>query len=119
MVAFPARANRQHRSAWVLRNTLTQKPFVGAIANHVSLSFIAKKPTSGGSSEIDVNEPTVNPIGRPAASPVTTVTPVGKCPSTARKWAPSNAADGGSGDPLGSLDIGGHGRRAGWSNAVP
>src|SRR4029453_1666977 len=117
--SLPVRANRQHRSAWVLRNTLTQKPLACPIANHVSLSFIAKKPTSGGSSEIEVNEPTVKPIGRPAASPVTIVTPLGQWPRTALQGPRPNAADGGSGHPLGSLDIGGHGRRAAWSNAVP
>ena len=62
----------------------------GAIASHVSLLTIGRNPTSGGSSETDVNEPIVNPAGTSPAQPVTIVTPVGKCPSTLRNWAESN-----------------------------
>ena len=54
------------------------------ISCHRSESTIGRKPTSGGSSETDMNEPIVNPTGRSSTVPVTTVTPVGKWPSTAR-----------------------------------
>jgi hypothetical protein len=46
--------------------------------------------TSGGSSDTDVNEFTVSPMGAPSASRVvTTVTPVGKRAMTERKLAPA------------------------------
>ena len=46
--------------------------------------------TSGGSSDTDENEPTARPAGLPSlVIPVTTATPVGKCPSTVRKCEPS------------------------------
>src|SRR6266508_2091826 len=104
--SLPALANLQHSSACVLRSTLTQNLPAGAIAVHVSLSVIGKNPTSGGCNEIDVNDPIVNPIGRSPASPVTIVTPVGKWPSTARKWALSNPG----GPESVAVAIGGHGR---------
>ena len=69
---------------------MTQNLPAGAIASHVSLLTIGRKPTSGGSSDTDVNEPIVNPAGTSPAMPVTIVTPVGKCPSTLRNWAESN-----------------------------
>jgi hypothetical protein len=44
-----------------------------------------KNPTSGGSSEMEVNEPTTRPVRKPASSTaVTTHTPVGYAPNTAR-----------------------------------
>src|SRR5690606_8108743 len=65
---------------------------LGAIAVHVSLVIIGRKPTSGGSSDTDVNDPTVKPVGVPSALPDTIVTPVGKCPSTVRNCLLSKAA---------------------------
>lgn len=53
-----------------------------------------KKPTIGGSSDTDVNDPMVKPCGRsPGAIPVTTVTPVGKWPSTVRKCPESKSVE--------------------------
>src|ERR1700741_1144512 len=52
--------------------------------SHRSDVVIGKNPTSGGSSDTEVNEPTVNPTGWPSTIAVTTVTPVGKWPSTRR-----------------------------------
>lgn len=47
----------------------------------------AQKPTRGGSSEIEKNEPTAKPTGsRWIEMAVMTATPVGKCPKTRRKW---------------------------------
>src|SRR6185436_20570262 len=45
---------------------------------------IGRNPTSGGSSDTEVNEPIVKPTGSPSTIAVTTVTPVGKWPSTRR-----------------------------------
>ena len=57
---------------------------VDAIRSHRSDVVIGKKPTNGGSSDTDVNEPMVNPTGSSSTIAVTTVTPVGKWPSTRR-----------------------------------
>lgn len=51
----------------------------------VLASLPRKNPTSGGSSEIDAKEPMATPTGPVGAWAVTTVTPVGKLPSTRRK----------------------------------
>src|SRR3954464_3214585 len=51
----------------------------------------AQKPTSGGSSEIEKNDPIATPTGWWSTIAVTTHTPVGKWPSTCRKWALSKA----------------------------
>ena len=59
----PLLAKRQHSAAWSSRRTLTQNLPAGAIACHVSLLTIGRKPTSGGSSDTDVNDPIVNPAG--------------------------------------------------------
>src|SRR5215217_5170524 len=88
----PLLAKRQHSAAWSSRSTLTQNFFAGAIASQVSLLTIGRKPTSGGSSDTDVNDPIVNPAGMSPTIPVTIVTPVGKWPSTLRNWAESNDA---------------------------
>ena len=77
-------ANRQHRSPWLMPSTLTQKVPAEAIRNQRSDVVIGKNPTSGGSSDTEVNEPMVNPTGSPSTIAVTTVTPVGKWPSTRR-----------------------------------
>src|SRR5688572_28342344 len=82
--SLPALANRQHRSDWARDRTFTQNRSEGAIASHVMLFVIGRKPTIGGSSDTDVNEPIVNPAGRSPFMPVTIVTPVGKCPRTVR-----------------------------------
>src|SRR4051812_29856996 len=50
-----------------------------------------QKPTSGGSSETEKNEPTASPAGLPSVTAATTVTPVGKWPSTLRNSAESMA----------------------------
>src|SRR5918993_4340235 len=63
---------------------LTQNRSEGAIASHVMLFVIGRKPTSGGLSATELKEPMVNPAGRSPLIPVTIVTPVGKCPRTVR-----------------------------------
>ena len=69
---------------------MTQNRPAAAIACQVSLLTWGRKPTSGGSSDTDVDDPIVNPAGSSSASPVTIVTPVGKCPNTFRNWRESN-----------------------------
>ena len=55
------------------------------MAAHRSEFTCGRKPTIGGSSDTDVNVPMVNPTGSPVAVvAVTTVTQVGKWPSTLR-----------------------------------
>ena len=51
----------------------------------------AQNPTSGGSRETEKNEPTARPTRSLPLPAVMTVTPVGKCPSTWRNRAESNA----------------------------
>ena len=70
-------------------STLTQKLPTDAIRIQRSEVVIGKNPTNGGSSETDVNEPMVNPTGSPSTIAVTTVTPVGKWPSTRRYFSGS------------------------------
>ena len=67
-----------------LRSAAGQNESAAAMRNHRSDVVIGKKPTSGGSSETDVNDPIVKPTGSPSTIAVTTVTPVEKCPSTRR-----------------------------------
>ena len=74
----PVLENFQHRSDCARESTLTQNRSEGAIASQVSLVVIGRKPTIGGSSDTDVNEPIVNPVGLSPCMPVTIVTPVGK-----------------------------------------
>src|SRR5690349_5730962 len=91
-----SRANDQHSSPWSAPRMLTQNRPVGAIFCQLIDSAVGRKPTFGGSSDTDVNEPIVMPNGWPSsASPVTTVTPVGKCPSTWRNRAESKLATAG------------------------
>ena len=82
-------ANRQQRSPWSTPSTLTQKLPADAMRSHRSDVVIGKNPTSGGSSDTEVNEPMVNPTGSSSTIAVTTVTPVGKCPSTRRYFSGS------------------------------
>jgi hypothetical protein len=57
---------------------LTQNRPVAAMRGQEPERLSGKKPTSGGSSEIEVNEPTTRPVRSPAASTdVITQTPVG------------------------------------------
>jgi 5-formyltetrahydrofolate cyclo-ligase len=93
VASVPLFANFQHRSLCLSLSTLTQKLPASFISAQVSESVWGRKPTSGGSSDTDVNEPIVKPCGRsPSAMPVITVTPVGKCPSTVRKCLESKAS---------------------------
>ena len=55
-----------------------QKRPVGSIRRQLVERLSGKKPTSGGSSEMDVNDPTASPQRWPSGvAEVTTQTPVG------------------------------------------
>src|SRR4051812_47231222 len=58
---------------------------------HVLDDFAAQNSTSGGSSDTDENEFAARPTGSPSLIAVMMVTPVAKCPSTARKAEASGA----------------------------
>jgi hypothetical protein len=58
-------AKRRHRSSWSAPSTLTQNRPVAAMRGHEDERLSGKKPTSGGSSEIEVNEPTTRPVRAP------------------------------------------------------
>ena len=76
-------ANCQHSSPCTEPSTLTQNEPVSAMSCQRVELTIGRNPTSGGSSETDVNEPIVKPTGVPSALvAVMMVTPVGKWPST-------------------------------------
>src|SRR6478609_432261 len=86
-------AKRQHSSPWLACRMLTQNRPLGSMSGQLFEFRPGKKPTRGGSSETDANEPIVRPFGCPSTpSPVITVTPVGKCPSTRRNWVLSKLA---------------------------
>jgi hypothetical protein len=68
------------------------EPAAGAIAAQVALFVCGRKPTIGGSSDTDVNEPMVKPTGAAPSIPVMIVTPVGKWPNTVRNCLESKAA---------------------------
>ncbi len=65
-------------------STFTQNRPEADIAAHDDEFVVGKNPTIGGSSDTEVNDPIVNPTGVSPSMPVTTVTPVGKCPRTLR-----------------------------------
>ncbi len=80
-------ANFQHNSVCWLDKTFTQNEPLDAMRGH-DVEFIpGKNPTSGGSSETEVNVPIVMPWGSELASrPVTITTDVGTLLSTDLKW---------------------------------
>src|SRR3954454_21774232 len=66
--------------------------------------------TSGGSSDRELNDWQVNPMGPSSVSAVTTVTPDAKCPSTSRisrgstiRGAPSDTGGAGHGPAAGAV----------------
>src|SRR2546423_13161923 len=86
---------------------LTAKWPLSRMAGQVDDECAMHTSTSGGSSDTDVKELAARPDGPSGPWPVTTVTPVAKCPRTVRKWAlstPSSTVSGGSGSaPEGSI----------------
>src|SRR6478752_10210056 len=84
-------AKRRETSSWSSPRMLTQNFPALRSFGQVDEPLPAQNPTSGGSSEIEKNEPMAMPTGVPSSNAATTETPVGKCPSTWRKRALSNA----------------------------
>jgi hypothetical protein len=71
-------ANVLHTFSWCAARMFTQNAPASRIIGHVVEPLSGKNPTSGGSSDTDVNEPTTIPAGpEPFAAAVTTQTPVG------------------------------------------
>src|SRR5689334_10434212 len=66
-------------------STLTQKWPARAIRCQLVDRMPGQNSTSGGSRDSAANAWQANPTGSPPSTPVTTVTPVQKCPSTWRK----------------------------------
>jgi hypothetical protein len=65
VASVPDLANFQHRSPCSsAQDVHAEEPGLAMIASQVSESFWGRKPTSGGSSDTDVNEPIVKPDGR-------------------------------------------------------
>src|SRR5204863_8474509 len=93
-LSSPSLTNRQHNSLWNSERTLTQNAPDRSMAGQLVEFRAGKKPTSGGSSDTEENDPMVRPYGSPSYAEVTTVTPVGKWPSTCRKRLESKSAIG-------------------------
>src|SRR3954470_13420677 len=62
--------------------------------DHVSDWRDGQNNTSGGSSETDVNEFTINPAGSPSGAAVTNATPVANLPTASRNERGSGAGTG-------------------------
>jgi len=71
-------------------------PLIEHIAGQVLDEWAMHTSTSGGSSDTDVNELAAMPDGPSAPWPVTTVTPVAKCPRIVRNSALSTESSAGS-----------------------
>jgi hypothetical protein len=71
-------ANRRATGSWSAPRMLTAKDPAARIAGHEREASAGRNPTSGGSSETDVNDPMDRPTGPAGVSALTTVTPVGK-----------------------------------------
>ena len=82
----PETAKRRASSACASERTLTQKRPVARIAGQLVEVSAGLTAISGGSSETDMKEPIASPAGPSSPWPVTTLTPVGRCPMTLRKW---------------------------------
>src|SRR4051794_20342279 len=73
--------NCRQTASWSWARMFTQNRPASRMPGHDDELFPAQKPTSGGSSDTEKNDPTAKPAGRPSApAAVMTVTPVGKWP---------------------------------------
>src|SRR5580704_9630901 len=82
-------AKERHTASWSAARTLTQNLPISRMCGNVEDFLAGRNATSGGSRETEVNEPTTMPCGVPSGShAVATATPVGKWPSTSRKYLP-------------------------------
>ena len=81
---MPRAEKRREVSSWCEANTLTQKRPESRISGHVVEVFAGQNRIIGGSSDTDVTELADIPAGPRGPLAVTTVTPVGRWPSTSR-----------------------------------
>src|SRR3954464_2952889 len=89
----PFIAKARHTDSCSAPRMLTQNAPESRNFGHDDELLSGMKATSGGSSDTEENDPTAMPAGLPSAStPVTTATPVGKCPSTWRNLVASKSA---------------------------
>jgi hypothetical protein len=96
-VGEPIRAGRSRPPAnrsWCQPSTLTPKRPARRMRDQVSELRAAQNDTSGGSSETDVSEFTINPARSPSGVAVTNATPVANLPSASRNERASGAGTG-------------------------
>src|SRR5689334_2171575 len=84
-LSAPLIPNTRDSSRCPSASTLTQKLPPRAIRCQLVDRRPGQNRTSGGSRDSAANAWQANPTGSPLSTPVTTVTPVQKCPSTLRK----------------------------------
>src|SRR5690349_2708294 len=83
----PFIAKARHTDSCSAPRMLTQNAPESRNFGQLDEDLSGMNATSGGSSDTEVKDPTAMPAGLPSASiPVTTATPVGKCPSTVRNF---------------------------------
>src|SRR5215471_4511639 len=85
----PFVANTRQTSSWCSLRMFTVNLPAASIRGHVVDTFDAQNSTSGGSRDTEVNELAETPMGSFPSIAVMIVTPVAKCPRTARKDASS------------------------------
>src|SRR3954447_23020583 len=78
----PLLAKTRHTSSWSSPSTFTANEPAFSMCGQLDDVLPGRKPTSGGSSDADVNDPTASPYGAPSSTAVTITTPVGKWPRT-------------------------------------
>src|SRR3954451_9251753 len=89
----PFIANARHTDSCSAPRMFTQNAPESRNFGHDDDDLSGMNATSGGSSDTDENDPTAMPAALPSLStPVTTATPVGKCPSTLRNFCASKPA---------------------------
>ncbi len=79
-------------SIWSAPSTFTPSTSALRSCSQVAEVVVQKNPASGGSSETDTKLPITIATGSSSTIAVTTVTQVGTCPMTVRKWRGSIAA---------------------------
>jgi hypothetical protein len=79
-------------SIWSAPSTFTPMTSADRSCSHVAEVDVQKNPARGGSSDTDTKLPMTIATGSSSTMAVTTVTHVGNCPMTSRKWRGSIAA---------------------------
>src|SRR5215207_11618380 len=89
--SLPAGVARLAKPSCRRASTLTAKRPVRRMRDQVSELREGQNDTSGGSSETEVSEFTINPAGSPSGAAVTKATPVANLPSASRNDRASDA----------------------------